>query len=334
MSQPKVSVAARIKGARTPGEELRGTLSRLEARVGRLTFAESDAPAEILVLLDRADTLMQALAAEGFDLQAERSRFITITQQFRKKGKAFLRQIGGSEALQGLREEAAPPDSNWWWYIDRVLSEERRVRRARTLRTVAIAAVVLAVLTGLYMLFLAPDEATRERYLYEQRAERALSENDPMRALDEVAQALTYAPNDPDLLVLQGVSYRLSGLEDEAETSFAAAQAAASDLEIFYATRSQAYMLANRPELALEDAQEMVKLYPDSAVAHLQMGSVNQALGNYVEASSNYEKASELARASGNSELEGIARVQLANVTMLMSAPQLGTPSPTTRSSP
>lgn len=334
MNRSRVSVAAKIKGARTPAEELRGTLSQLEARVGKLTFAEAETPAEILLLLDRADALMQELSEQGFDLHAERARLSTVTQQFRKKSKAFLQQIGGVEGLQELREEADPPAANWWWYIDRALSEERRTRRTRTLRTLAAAAVILAVVAGLYMLFLAPDEATRQRYLYEQRAERALTEGDPVRAAQEIGQALAYAPDDVDLLILQGVSLHLSGREDDAQAAFTAARTATSNLETFYAGRAQVYLLADRPDLALEDTQEMVELNPDSALAYLQMGSANQALGDYLEASKNYETASELARAAGQAELEGIARVQLANLTMLMSAPQLDTSSSTVTPSP
>ncbi|MGC9469679.1 MAG: hypothetical protein ACP5HS_13875 [Anaerolineae bacterium] len=304
-------------------------LADLEARLGKLGFAETPDPLEIPVLFDRADDLLQSLEENGLSVMPERARFNTAAQQFRRKSNVFLKQVGATK-LQEAREAADPTPENWWWYVDKLLTQKRQAQARRTLRTLGIAAVILALLSGLYMLFLRPDEATRLRIAYEQQAERALTEGDFTVALGALNMALSYAPEDGDLLVLKGVTLTLLGQQDEAETVFVEARQAFSGAEEFYVSRSQAWIGAGRPDLALEDAKEIVELNPNSALGYLQMGNANVTLGNLREATVDYERASELAQEAGQTELEGMARVQLANTTMmLMSATQeSATPTP------
>lgn len=332
--KPKIQIAAQIRSAKTPAEALRETMKRLEAQMGKLSFGEEEEAVEILGLFDRADGLMQEIAERGGDLEAERARFNTVTQQLRRKGKTFIKRLGGAEAMRRLRERHDPPPEHTWWFIDVYLAEQRQAQRKETLRIVAIAAVVLAALTGLYQLFLAPDEITRERIRYEQRAERAITEGDAATALTEVDQALTLVPGDPDMLLLKGVILQVLERPDEAEATFEAAKAGLDDPALFYIARAETYQRAGMPAEALEDAEAILALDSTSAIGYFHMGSANAALGNLIEASDNYERASELARAEGNTELEGMARVQLANLMMMMMVPQQPAPEVTPSEAP
>lgn len=330
----KISIAAQIRSAKTPAEDLRETIKRLEAQIGKLSFGEQKEAVEILGLFDRADSLIKEIAERGGNLEAERARFNTVTQQFRRKGKIFVKRVGGAEAMHRLRQRYEPPTENWWWFIDQHLAEEARAQRKETLRIVAIAVVVLAMLTGLYQVFLAPDEITRERIRYEQRAERAITEGDATTALAEVNQALGLDPDNPDLLLLKGVILHTLDRQEEAEEAFEAAKRGISDQELFYSARAETYQRAGMPSEAREDAQAIIELDSTSAIGYFHLGSTNAALGNLVEATDNYERASELARADGNTELEGMARVQLANLMMMMMMPQQATPEPTPSTAP
>jgi tetratricopeptide (TPR) repeat protein len=245
-----------------------------------------------------------------------------VTQQLRKKGKIFLKRVGGAEGMRQLRQRYDPPEENWWWFIEQYLAAEAKAQRIKTVRTIAVAAVVVAVLMGLYQVFLAPDEITRERIRFEQGAERAITEGDAETALDQVNQALALEPTNPDLLLLKGVTLHALDRTDEAEAAFEAARAEIENPMQFLSARAEVYLRAGMPEEALQDAQTMLELDATSAIGYFQLGSANAALGNLVEASDNYERASELARAEGNTELEGLARVQLANLMMMMMAPQ------------
>lgn len=331
MENLRTSVASHIRGAQTPAESLRQILSQLEAEIGKMGFAQADEPTTILLLLDQADALQAELEHQEVDLAGERGRLQTITEQFKRKGKVFLKRVGGAEALQRLREEHAPPAESWWWFVDDYLEQQRRESRRRTLRSVAIAAGAFAVIAILYAIFLAPDEATRQRLRYEQAAEQALSEGDAATALVEVEQALEVAPDNAELLVLKGIIQELLGQDASAEATYASAEALLGDRLTFLTTRAEANMRASRPDAAREDALAIIALDPDSATAHYLLGNAEASLGNYFEAVEYFEQAADLARASGETQLEGMARVQLANVMMLVSMPQspkAATPTP------
>ena len=330
MNTSRASIASHIRHAQTPAEELRAILGQLEAGVGRLGVSGTERPAEILTQLDRATELLDALSQHGGNLAGEQARLHTITQQLYRKGKAFLSGIGGADTLRSLRAHTNPPPDNWWWTIDERLAADRQARRRRTIRTLGVAVVAVAALSLLYTLFLAPDEATRERYRHEQQAETALMQGDLELALSEVESALAHAPGNGELLILRGVVLQMAGRSDEAEQDFTAVRQTIESPETFYSTRAQAYLMAGAADRALEDTERMLELNPESALAYFQMGNVNATLGNLLEANRNYEEASRLAAAAGQSELEAMSRVQLANLMLMMSAPQLPetTPAP------
>jgi len=324
MEDLSASMVSQIRGAQTPAEELRQILTRLEGQVGQIGCGEEGAAVETLDLLDEAVALISRITTAGGDLAAENTRFNTITRQLDKKKVAFLKEVGGAEALRQLRATRVPEADHWWWYADVRLGEERRLHRTHILQRAGIAAVVLIILTGLYMLFLAPDEATRERFRHEHDAEQALIDGNPAAAVIEADLALSWAPDDDELLILKGIALELQGETEQAQALYDRAQVLLGETEAFLASRAQTYMLAGRSDLALADAQRIVELDPDSALGYFILGNANASLGNYYEAADDYERASELADAAGQTELQGMARVQLANLTMLMQAPDLG----------
>ncbi|MBN1249423.1 MAG: tetratricopeptide repeat protein, partial [Anaerolineae bacterium] len=321
MPESRVPIASKIREAQTPAERLRQTLTRLEGRLPQIGRGDPAQAVATLNLLDQADSLIDAIAEQGADLGPERSRFQTVTQQFDRKLGPFLQQLGGAEALAALRATENPPESRPWWFADRRLRERQRTRRRRALITIGATVGVLAILGVLYAIFLAPDEATRERFRSEQDAEQALMEGDLPEALTQAERALSYAPGNPDLLVLKGVVLELLGSTDLAESAFEEARESYADVEAFYVNRAQNYMIAGRTELAVADTSHLIEINPDSAIAYYQRGNANAALGNLAGAIADMEKASELAEAAGQIELQGMARVQLGNLMMMMSAP-------------
>lgn len=317
-----------MREPQTPAEGLRRTLGRIESELGKLGYPGDEQPAEILALFDDATARLKALASAGLDQAPERVRLETATRQLHKKGKVFLSRIGGASGLRALRSDRQPSPDAWWWYLDEHIVAQRRATRKRTLRTLAIAVLVLALLSGLYALFLMPDRATRLRYRHEQAAEQALSEGDLGRALTEVGEALTLAPGDGDLLVLRGVILDLAGDTQAAARTYDKAKLSFADSCQFLAARVQVFLLAKKPERALRDARQIVADDPEFALGHLLMGNANAALGNLVAARDSYARAAQLAAAADQVEIESLARVQLANLTLLLSAPGANTPAP------
>ncbi len=330
MSKLRASIASQIQEAKTPAETLRQTLTRLEGYVGQLGRGDQEEATELLHLLDQANALIEDITQQGGDLAPERSRFDTVKRQFNSKLAAFLKQIGGPDTMIRLRAEESPSKDRVWWFADQQLQTQRQAQQRKILRTTGIISGVVAVLWVLYMVFLAPDEATRMRYRYQQDAEQALEQGNLDQALEQLEKAQSYAPDDAELMVLQGVVLELNQESQAAQRAYEEALTAYDDEEAFYSSRIQIYMTANQIDLALADADRMIDLNPESAIGYFQRGNAHASMGDTAAAIADMETASDLAEAAGQAELQGMARVQLGNLMMINSAPQLddATPEP------
>jgi cytochrome c-type biogenesis protein CcmH/NrfG len=295
-------------------DELRDQLTELEAKVGRLGYSLGRDALTIPALLDSITGILATLQVQGHSLKAEEARLQTVSAQLRRKAAIFVREAGGSRALEEARRTRQPAEENWWWFLDHVVAERRLARLRRTALTVAGGVLVLLCLFALYQRFLAPDPATRERIRHEQAAENLLLEGDSAAALAEVAQALAVAPNDPSLLVLQGGLQQQMGQEAAAEESFAATQRILGDRKTFLLTRGQAYLLLGQSAMALADAQAVVAMDPESAAGYMLLGGAYERMENYQEAILAYQQASKLADAQGNYQLAATARVNMATL--------------------
>jgi tetratricopeptide (TPR) repeat protein len=185
----------------------------------------------------------------------------------------------------------------------------------RLLRLGAVVVVIMLVAVALYQRFLAPDPATRERIRHESRAEILIAEGDIAGALGEVEQALAIASGDPSLLVLKGALQGELGRAAAAEETFAVAETAFGDRESLLLARARAYLLLNRPEAALADAQGVVELNPESAAGYMLLGHAYDQLEDYMEALFAYQQVVTLAEEQGDFQLAGTARI---NVGLLM----------------
>jgi len=304
----------------TPAEKLRGVLDQLETLTGKMEYSTREELLGLLPLFDEATTIFAELRQSNVPVLGEQARFETVSEKLKLKGNLFLRKIGGVDALEQARQAHAPGDAQWWWFIDAWLLEQKQSRTRHTLRYVGIAATVLAVLAVLYMLFFAPDEATRARFKHQFMAERLLQEQDYAAALDEVKTAIGFTPDVAELYVLQGVLEELLEQPIEAQASFDSARALLDGEESFLLLRAQKYLEAMLPEKALVDADAIVASNPDSAEGHYFKGRAHHALGDFMEADASYQMAAELASAADQAELEATARVQMAYLLQEMMA--------------
>ena len=322
MNEMRIPAASKVKEANTPAESLRQQLKRLESLLGKLTSDTDTTEAiEILRCFDQIDALMSQLEKTDMDLAAERTRLETVQKQTKRKAKLFMKTVGGEEKLQALRVRHKPAPSQWWWFLDEYLQEQRHQRRQQRLRTLGIGAAILAVLVLLYNLLLAPDPETRKRYQLEQEAERAIAQGDATTALAKVNEALDLGQSTADLLILKGVVLQASGKPAEAENAFTEAQMVLEDREAFYLSRARTYLRIGNQESSLSDAQNALERNPDSAYGYYLAGTALIGLNRFAEAEERLEKASELAEAQNNAQLQGMARVQIANISMMIEAP-------------
>jgi tetratricopeptide (TPR) repeat protein len=309
--------------ALTAADEVRDLLAQLEAKIARLGRGQEPEAQTVLELFDSVAARLAELHAGGQALRAEEARWEAASAAFRRKAGAFLRALGGLGALAEARRARQPEPTAWWWFIDQWLMEKRRAQLRRLALGAAVAVAALVLLGVLYQRFLAPDPATRERLRHEQAADSLLMDGNPAGALDEVGQALDYAPGDASLLALKGVLQRELGQPAAAQETFAAAEKAAGSRETFLIVRAQMYMRADDGQAMLADAQEITTTNPESAPGFLLLGQANELLGNSQDAIAAYDKSSRLADAQNNPQLAAIARMNMAT---LMQRFQVGTP--------
>ncbi len=310
----------------TPSAQLRELLGQLEVHIGKLERDSGEGAREIPALFDAADAVIAELQRAGAPLSAEIARFETVSASFRRKARTFLRKVGGIDAFIMLREGHNPEAAQWWWFIDQWVADQSRVQRRRQLKSLLIGAAVLAALAVIYTLFLQPDAATLERVRRHQDAEQFALAGDDASALEQVNAALAVAPGDASLLALKGVLQARLGLEAEATTTFAAAEAASDSREHFFLIRAQAYLSIGMYDAMIADAEAAIAVNPQSARGYLYLAQANANLGNLLDAQMYYEKAEEQARAAGDAELEAFARVQMAYLYQQMMALPTATP--------
>ncbi|MBN1878022.1 MAG: hypothetical protein JXA33_27620 [Anaerolineae bacterium] len=312
----------------TPAEELREALEQLEMRIGKLSHSTQEEVLVIPMLFDQVYRLLGELKELGGNLQSEQVRFETLSSQLRSCRELFLRKLGGPGALQSARASLAPDVEQWWWFIDQSLVQEKQIQLRRWGQRALIVAAVLVVLVLLYNKFLAPDPALRAQIAHHQAAEQWVQLEDYPSALLEVEQALTYAPEDVELLVFKGTLHVVLEQTAEAEAAFAAARSHSESETMFLMTRAEAYLMFLRSDLALPDIEAVLAMEPESPYGNFLMGRIQQIARNFTEAQLYYEKASTLAGAVDEVELEAMARVYLAQMVMDMMAFVTPTPAP------
>lgn len=299
----------------TPLESLREVLDALEQRLGSLASSTAEAALETPRLFDQAAALLEALRARDAEIAAEETRFATVSAMCRSKAPVFLRRIGGVAALAAERERVRPAASAWWWTLDLWWAEQRRAVFQRRLKWVGLTAALLALLGIIYARFFAPDPLTRAVLDYQFRATDLAITGEYAPALEQVALALVLSPEEPELLVLQGVLQEALG-DVAAPETFAAAERAFDNREQFLTARGQLYLQMGQFEAAQQAAEALLAVNAQSPTAYLYRGMAAEALGDRQQALADYQRAGELAQEQKQHQIYVTARNLMGNLLM------------------
>lgn len=321
-----LSAPNNLSASETVGE----ALERLEVYSGKIGMNSPEQALALLHGLDHAYERMQSLDEGTQSQRLAQTQLEVILAALRREAGRFIRDLGGVTALRQARAEAQPPETHAWWYLDAWLQEKQRKALRRSLTLAGVILLALVILGFVYQRYLAPDPQTMARYNSETMGGQSLQNGDLPAALAQVNEGLKAGPTDMRLLTLKGVIQELQGQNDQAQASYAAAQKSAASAEDFYTTRAQYYVMANRPQQALADAQQAVKANPQSATGYLLMGQAHEMLVQYQAAMTDYDNAYKAANASNTPQLAAVARQRTAMLYQLMSQPSAPvlTPSP------
>ena len=300
-----------------PGSTVSEMLDHLEVLAGKVGMNSAEQSLELLRGLDVVSERINRLEGATSRKVVE-SQFEDITARLQSDSAALLKDLGGKLALRTLREQYQPAEQHWWWYLD-----ERQVQlRQAGLRKLGLAilgsvfGLVLAVLV--YNLFLAPDPATVARYEAETSARELMSMGQLDEALARIDKGLQAVPDDPSLLILQGVIFEQQQETEKARQVLAKAEQQTVRREEYFQMLGQAYLAVERYEDALTSADGMLKENPQSAQAYILIGQTQEVQRQYSQAFDSYTRAYDLADAQKQTQLAGLARVKMAMVMQLM----------------
>jgi len=309
----------------TPIDELRAILAELEALVGGIRYIPMGKALQIPVLMDQADRLLASVSAKGADVRDERGTFEGVGALLKKNAAFFVRHVGGADVIAKERQQHAGRSTAWWWHLDAFVAQKRREGVRRSLLVGGGLLFILLLLWVGYQRFLAPDPATRASYTHRFNAETLADQGDFAAALGEVQKALTYRPEDYELLLMKGLFQAL--LDDPAaQESFEMAREKARSEVRFLLDRGTGYLQYGRLEEALADAEMVVRQDPQAAFGYVLQGQVFERMGDYQKAYERYQQAVQVASETGDASAEVIAKVNISQ--LLTRAPGFITPSP------
>ncbi len=327
-NQPTSPIKPKTRNPHTTLDALRDVLKTLENRLAKLNEIPQQEVQEIPALFDQMESLLLQLREKEVNITSELGLVDTLTTRFRKSLGRYLQKAGGAQAIAQARKTRQPSQDYWWWFADELHAANQKSRMVGVLRTAGVLAVAVIVIVFVYQRFLAPDPAFQASYGHQQRAETLMAEGNFETALTEAQAALAYFPENPELLILNGVLYEANGNPELAADYFEAAQLQfASNADVFYIQRAMQYLMLNQLDLAQQDSQTAVTLNTDSANGFLILGQIYEARGQIQDAITHYEYADAAAERIGNAQLQAIARVNMSNAMqrVIIPTPQITT---------
>ncbi len=305
-------------------------LDQLDNLIGRLGLGDRQNALAILSLMDQVDGQFKELRAQGASIKGEESQFEASCAALLKESRRLVAELGGNAALRAERAARRPAKGAWWWYLDDYIAMKRSQAIRRSLKITAVAAVVIGILAVAYKLFLAPDPKTVAVFDATNAAQAMGSQGDYAGAMTQIEQGLAVAPDDPELLTMQGVLYTMQGKLQLASDVYASARAAMANDELFYVVQCQDFLSINQPVPGLLAAQAAIKANPNSDKGYFLLGSAQEMEGDTTSAYDSYNKAIQLAEAQGDSTTVVQAKVKMGYLLQGAGAIPAGTPATVT----
>jgi hypothetical protein len=292
-------------------------LDQVEARLGKMAAGTSDHGLAVLIELDEVSSRFSTYSGSEESIKSEKAQYEYVLATIRSNMGMLLKKVGGPERLAAMRAQRKPGPEQWWWFLDEKVADQRRGMLRRSVSIGSAVLVVGALLVVIYQVFLAPSPETIARMQHQRLAETALMQGDIDTALVEIENALSFDPDNRDLLVMQAIGQQLTGQEQAAEASFAGLEQIFGNREEFLLQRALYYNQFGRSDLALADAQEVLAANPESALGQYYAGIASENLGDYFQALEYYELAYDLAIEQDMTALAATIRM---NMGMLMQA--------------
>lgn len=302
--------------ANSAANDLRDLLDKAERQVVNLTATNIE---EFLLLLDQIERMFEELVKNEMDVRPEEGRWEGLLSRISTKPGSLVSAANRAGGLASLRQRH-PPAENFWWHLDAEVTRRRvRTIRRAVVTLVALVAVVAGALWALDFFF-PPDPRAVALVNTNAAIEQALMDLDLpeeerwARAREVVEEAQEALPNEPELMVWEGVLSELLEDTERAQAALERARQSLSDQPVgFWVLVGNYRLQLNNLAGAEAAANEALALDPDDAQANFLLGSVAEAKGDIVTAIEQFNLVFELAE-TDNPQLAVIARVRMGNL--------------------
>ncbi len=309
---------------RTSAAAVRDALHDLEISLADLQ-GRGQSVVGLLHMRDQLEVQVANLEAEGMDLRSEKTRIETIDNILMRKASEIDRELASLGGLAGVRRQDNPPEEHWWWYGDLYVAESRR----KSFRKTAIVAVIVVavLLVGNYLLdrFFGLSPTEKQARSYQTEGEQYLRNQELDKAIPEYEKAISVMPDLEEAQLTLGVLYEIQGNQEKSKEAFSAAEALYPSRHDYLVSLASAYQSAGQLDKAMETVTEAVELQPQSPQAIFIRGGIEEQLGKYAEALTDYDTASTLAQEQGQDALYVLAKTRMGM--LLQRGPAM--PSPT-----
>jgi tetratricopeptide (TPR) repeat protein len=296
--------------ATSPANALRDALDTAERQV---VAVDATTIAEFLCLLDQIEALFAELANNKSDLRSEEVRWESLLNRINSKPGPLVAAAGKSGGLPQLRSQHSPATS-FWWHLDREVAQRRAQALKRGSKTVAIVVAVVAVALWAVNYFFPPDPKAVLITSATGDAQQLIMDQKWPEALHSIQTALKTLPDDPELLIWEGVLYEQLAQATPAKASLDHAQYELQAQPLLYwlqlgNTRLQVGNLVG----ADQAGQQALSMAPNDPQANFLIGNIAEAQGDTIKAVEVFSRTFALAEQS-NPQLAVIARVRMGNL--------------------
>jgi cytochrome c-type biogenesis protein CcmH/NrfG len=296
--------------ANSPANALRDALDLAERQIVQVDGTTIEA---FLVLLDRIEQHFAELAEINTDVRPEQVRWESLLNRISSKPGPLAAAAAQAGGLANLRAKH-PPAESFWWHVDAEVARRRTQTIRRTVITVSSLVVIVGALLWALNFFFPPDPRAVLLSNTDADVQRLAMEGRWAEALALVEQAQVTLPDEPELLIWEGVLAEQIGDTARAEASLAEARSLLTDNLIGYWLQlgNQRLRVGNLAggEAA---ANKALALNPNEPQATFLLADVAEGRGDIPSAIAFFNQTFDLAEAD-NPQLAVIARVRMGNL--------------------
>jgi len=299
------------KRSHSPVDLLREALDKADRRVVSLDATNVE---EFLVALDQIEQQFEALNEGDADVRSEEGRWQSLLARISSKPEPIVAAAAKAGGMAKLRAQH-PPAESFWWQLDAEVARRRmKMIRRISLNVLGLVALVVFVLWGVDYFF-PPNPNTILLVNTTNDVEQLVTEQKWDAALKRVQETRKTLPDDPELLVWEGVLYEQLGDAQHAQTSFAQAQQLTKDQPVgFWLLVGNKRFQSGNLKGAEDAANQALKIAPEEPQATLLLAGLAEARGQNPKAIELFSKTADLARKANNAQLEVIAKMRMGTL--------------------